>query len=297
MLVVIVIGVDCAIKITTGLAVVALEVNEEAKVMFVVTPVSALAAATASRSEQFELPLELMFGSTQWLAVPLPLDGSVFTVTTYAGATNWAGPVNVPVATPLSATEIGAVSAAVSVIVTVIRLPLTFGVPKLTVPLVELKAAVAPLMPLPPASSNVAVTVTLLPATAGLGETATVELTVETGVPVTLKLPLVAVRLMELVTASVADKVSPVSAGLMLKPEKLACPAVAPAVVEVLCVVVPLSVPAAADIATLAEPAVSAVPSSLNVTTGVGLKEAPTNVFPGEVVNASAYSVCTAPAS
>jgi hypothetical protein len=71
----------------------------------------------------------------------------------------------------------GAVSTAVSVIVTVMTLPLTEGVPKLAVALVEVKLAVAPLMALPPASSSVAVTVTVLPATAGFGEATTLEFT------------------------------------------------------------------------------------------------------------------------
>jgi hypothetical protein len=77
---------------------------------------------------------------------------------------------------------IGAVSAAVSVIETVITLPLTLGVPKLAVALAELKLAVADGIALPPASVSVTVTVAVLPATAGLGETATVEFAAEAGV-------------------------------------------------------------------------------------------------------------------
>jgi hypothetical protein len=184
----IVIGVDCAIWMMTGLEVVALEVSEEAKVIAVVTPLSAFAAATASRSEQLALPLVLMFGSTQFPGVPLPLEGSVATVTTYAGAMNCAEPVSVPVAALPSVTVMGAVSAAVSVIETVIKLPLTLGVPKLAVPLVELKLAVAPLMALPLESFSVTVTVAELPATAGLGETTTVELLVDATTPVAVPL-------------------------------------------------------------------------------------------------------------
>jgi hypothetical protein len=75
----------------------------------------------------------------------------------------------------------GAVSTAVSVMDTVITLPVTLGVPKVAVVLVELKLPVAPEMALPLESLSVAVTVTELPATTGLGETATVELAVETG--------------------------------------------------------------------------------------------------------------------
>ena len=169
----IVIGVDCAIWIVCA------EANKGvAKPMFAVTPVSALAASTASRRLQLEL-LPVMPVATQCAALSFAAIGSVATVTTYAGATNRSEPLSVPLAPPPSVMLMGAVSPAVSVMVTVMTLPLTLGVPKAAVVLEELKLAVAPGMALPPASFSVTVTCAELPATAGLGETTTVEFTVD----------------------------------------------------------------------------------------------------------------------
>jgi len=102
--------------------------------------------------------------------------------------TNCSEPVSVPLAPPLSVMVIGAVSATLSVIVAVITLPLTLGAPKLTVVLVELKTPVAPVIALPLASLRVTVTVAVLPVIAGLGETTSLELLVDTATPTAVPL-------------------------------------------------------------------------------------------------------------
>jgi hypothetical protein len=74
-----VIGVACAIAIVPGMAVLPTLL---AKLIDVDTPISAFAAATASRRPQLVFPLVLTLGSTQFAATPFPVLSSVFTVTT-----------------------------------------------------------------------------------------------------------------------------------------------------------------------------------------------------------------------
>jgi hypothetical protein len=166
------------------------------------------------------------------------------------------------------------------------------GVLKVVVVLVVENVTAVGCTRLPSWSFSVSVPATAAPATAVVGSVKVEFAAV--GVPAMMSnSPLVAVKLnagfSPAFRLSVAVSVSLVSGVARLSPENVAVPAVAPAAVDVPSAVVPFSVPSAADIATLADPAVNGVPLSVTVTTGVGVSGWPAIIEPaGGVVKASA---------